>query len=117
MTQPAKPLYITQDEYAALHHVSRNAVIAARGRGEISGVKTIGTRVLISLPRLQLESIGLSDPAALGSFMKALGVKSLDGLLRFLASEDGDGGGSECACTDQDRQRSRGQGRSEPAHT
>ena len=77
MSDPDAALFITQEELAERLGVSRGSIIAGIGRGEIQGVRRLGSRVLISWPRYQLEAIGLSDPAALGAFCKSLGVRDL----------------------------------------
>jgi excisionase family DNA binding protein len=87
VTKPVESLFITQDELAARLGVSRNAIIAAIGRGEIAGVQHVGSRVLIAWPAWQLKALGVSD---VGTFCKSLGVKNMGALIAFLC-EDGDG--------------------------
>lgn len=106
MTQPAGSLFITQEELAERLGVSRGAIIAAIGRGEIAGVQRIGARVLIAWPAWTLKSLGIRTPSDLGCFCKGLGIGNLGDLLAFLG-ENGDDCGADRACSADSRQPSR----------
>jgi hypothetical protein len=82
-------LYYSQAEAAADLGMSENGLGLARQRREVDGLyTTIGRRVLWSRPGIRLRALGLSDPAALGRFCKALGINNMSDLLSFLVPDD-----------------------------
>ena len=75
--------FLECSEIARRLHCSPNHVMALAERGLLPVVR-LGRRTLYPWPVWQLRALGLSDPAALGSFCKALGIGTLTELLAFL---------------------------------
>ena len=86
MTSPADgPLFYDEQAAAVDWGLSRGGLALARQRGELAGAfRLCGRRVLYSRLAPRLAALGLSDPAALGAFVRGAGVSDLAGLVAFL---------------------------------
>jgi hypothetical protein len=75
--------FCSQDEFAQRHGLSRGAVLGAIQRGEVD-VARVGARVLVCAAAFDLKALGLDDPAKLGAFCRALGIRNTTELLAFV---------------------------------
>jgi hypothetical protein len=83
----AGSLFYSEHEAADDLDMSETGLGLARSRGECTGMYMyVGRRVLWSRAAVRLRALGLDSPEALGRFVKAAGIKDLDGLIRWLGS-------------------------------
>ncbi len=83
----ASGLYCRREVAAAILGISVGGLDLAMQRGELEGLYTrVGRSVRFHLPALSLRAAGLGSPQALGEFVKAAGITTVDELIVFLGS-------------------------------
>ncbi len=82
-------LCCSREEAAAELDLSVNGLGLAMQRGECAGLfDRYGRSVRFYRPALQLRALGLRTPGEVGEFCRALGIRDLSGLLRWLGTDD-----------------------------
>ena len=82
----ASGLYCRREVAAAILGISVGGLDLAMQRGELEGLYTrVGRSVRFHLA-LSLRAAGLGSPQALGEFVKAAGITTVDELIVFLGS-------------------------------
>jgi hypothetical protein len=80
---------MSREEAATELDLSLNGLGLAMQRGECAGLfDRYGRSVRFYRPALQLRALGLRTPNEVGEFCRALGIRDLPGLLRWLGSDD-----------------------------